>query len=234
MTDVITFHIDGKKISAKPEQTILQAAALSGVYIPHLCAYKGLIPWGACRICLVKVNGRFQPACTQPVTAGALVENDTPELNEIRRALVDMLYVEGNHICPSCEASGNCELQALAYRLGILAPRYPYMFPKRGLDMSHPDVMLEHNRCVLCARCVRASRDIDEKHVFDFVGRGLREHVAFDAEQGLAGTSVSASDKAMSVCPVGALMKKRVGFAVPVGSRLYDSQPIGSAIESSK
>jgi [NiFe] hydrogenase diaphorase moiety small subunit len=234
MTDVIKFQIDGKEISATPEQTILQAAALNGVYIPHLCAYKGLRPWGSCRVCLVKVNGRFQPACTQPVTAGAVVENDTPELQNIRSALIDMLYVEGNHICPSCEASGNCELQALAYRLGIQAPRYPYIFPKRTRDMTHPDVMLDRDRCVLCARCIRASSDVDGKHVFDFVSRGLHTRISVDAEQGLGATPVTAEDKAMHVCPVGSLMVKRVGFSVPIGERLYDTQPIGSAIESNR
>ena len=131
-----------------------------------------------------------------------------------------------------CEKSGNCELQALAYRFGIAAPKYPYMFPKRDLDMSHPDVFIDRNRCVLCGRCVRASRDVDGKHVFDFVGRGPHKRVAVNAEAVLADTNLAVTDKAAEACPVGAIVKKRVGYAVPVGQRLYDHKPIGSEIES--
>ena len=146
----------------------------------------------------------------------------------MRRMLLEMLFVEGNHFCPACEKSGQCELQALAYRLGISSPRYPYRFPKRDLDMTHPDVMIEHNRCILCARCVRASRDIDKKQVFGFVGRSIHKRLAVDAENSLVGTAVEATDRALDVCPVGSLMRKRVGFAVPVGQRRYDTEPIGT------
>jgi [NiFe] hydrogenase diaphorase moiety small subunit len=228
MSSPIRFEIDGRPISAQPGQTILAAALENGVYIPHLCAHPELRPWGACRVCTVKVNGRPQPACVQPVAAGALVESDTPELLEVRRSLVEMLFVEGNHFCPACEKSGDCELQALAYRLGIETPRYPYAYPERELDLSHPDVMLERNRCILCARCVRASQDLDAKQIYDFVGRGLQKRIAVDADRELARTPAAATDQAVAVCPVGCLMEKRVGFAVPVGQRRFDARPIGS------
>jgi [NiFe] hydrogenase diaphorase moiety small subunit len=231
MTDSVQFKIDGKEITAQAGQTILQAADAAGVYIPRLCAHPDLRAWGSCRVCLVKVNGRAQAACTQPVAAGAVVENDTPELTNVRRALVEMLFVEGNHVCPACEKSGNCELQATAYRLGIASPRFPYAFPHREVDASHPDVLIERNRCILCARCVRASEDLDGKGVFEFVGRGSHKRLAVNAQAGLAGTNAVAADRAFDVCPVGCLVKKRVGFAVPVGQRRYDQQPIGSEVE---
>jgi [NiFe] hydrogenase diaphorase moiety small subunit len=227
----IQFKIDGKAITAQPGQTILEAADDNGVYIPRLCAMKGLIPHGGCRICLVKVNGRPQAACTQPAMVGALVENETAELTTARKAILEMLFVEGNHICPACEKSGNCELQALGYRYGVTAPRYPFLFPKREVDASHPDIFIDHNRCVLCTRCVRASRDLDGKHVFELVGRGAHKHVAVNAAARLADTNADATDQALNVCPVGALLKKRVGFVVPVGKRLFDDKPIGSSIE---
>jgi len=231
MTDSVKLKIDGKEITAQAGQTILQAAAAAGVYIPHLCAHRELHPWGSCRVCMVKVNGRAQAACIQPVTEGAVVENDTPELLNVRRVLVEMLFVEGNHVCPACEKSGNCELQATAYRLGIASPRFPYAFPRRQIDATHPDILIERNRCILCARCVRASSDVDRKHAFDFVGRGTHKRIAVNAEVGLGGTNAAATDKAIEVCPVGCLMKKRVGFAVPVGQRRFDQKPIGSEIE---
>jgi [NiFe] hydrogenase diaphorase moiety small subunit len=101
-----------------------------------------------------------------------IIENDTEQDVQPASNIVEMLFVEGNHFCMFCEKSGNCELQAMAYRFGITAPKYPYLFPKREVDASHPDVLIDHNRCILCARCVRASRDVDGKHVFEFVGRG--------------------------------------------------------------
>ncbi len=233
--NIITFEIDGVEVQAAAGQTIMQAADAAGIYIPRLCAFDGLLPFGSCRVCTVKVNGRFQSACTQPVAADILVENDTEELLEFRRNLVDMLFVEGNHFCMFCEKSGNCELQALAYRLGIAAPKYPYMFPAdRKIDASHPDVFIDHNRCILCARCVRASRDLDGKNVFQFVGRGPGKHIAVNAHARLVDTDLDSADKAVDVCPVGAILRKHVGYAVPVGQRIYDHAPIGADIEANK
>jgi [NiFe] hydrogenase diaphorase moiety small subunit len=228
----IAFTIDGTAVTATPGQTILQAADAAGIYIPRLCAHARLEPFGACRVCTVKVNGRPQSACTTPAVAGMVVENDTPEMLEHRKALIEMLFVEGNHFCMFCEKSGNCELQALGYRFGILAPKYPYQFPDRSVDATHPDVMVDRNRCILCARCVRASRDLDGKHVFQFVGRGPGKKIWINAEAKLKDTALASADQAVDFCPVGAILRKRVGFAVPIGERRYDHAPIGSDIEA--
>jgi len=232
MNDKITFTIDGVEIQGESGQTILEAADAAGIYIPRLCASPDLVPHGSCRICTVMANGRPQTACTQPLAEGMVVENDTEQINRLRRSLVEMLFVEGNHYCMFCEKSGNCELQAMAYRLGMTAPRYPYLFPKRDVDASHPDLFIDRNRCILCGRCVAASRDLDGKHVFDFVGRGADKRIAVNAEARLGDTDADVTDKAVEACPVGAILKKRVGYAVPYGQRLYDHKPIGSDIEA--
>jgi [NiFe] hydrogenase diaphorase moiety small subunit len=145
-----------------------------------------------------------------------------------------MLLVEGNHFCMFCEKSGNCELQALAYRLGIMAPKHPYQFPHRQADASHPEIFIDRNRCVLCGRCVQASRDLDGKNVFQFVGRGAGKRVAVNAEACLSDTDVDVTDEAVSLCPVGAILRKRTGYGVPIGQRLYDHRPIGSDIEAGR
>ncbi|MBR9975178.1 MAG: (2Fe-2S)-binding protein [Bacteroidetes bacterium] len=231
----ITFEIDGIEVHGREGQTIMGAADTAGIYIPRLCAFEGLPAFGSCRVCTVKVNGRFQSACTQPVAEGIMVENDTDELLEFRRNIIDMLFVEGNHYCMFCEKSGNCELQALAYRFGITAPKYPYMFPAdRNVDASHKDVFIDHNRCILCARCVRASRDLDGKNVFQFVGRGPGKRIAVNSRANLADTDLEVTDKAVEVCPVGAILRKHVGYTVPIGQRTYDHEPIGSDIEANK
>jgi [NiFe] hydrogenase diaphorase moiety small subunit len=231
MSGEITLTIDGVEVRGQAGQTILHAAALSGLYIPHLCAKRGLTPWGSCRVCTVLVNGRPQAACIQPIAEGMVIENETEKLRTMRRELIEMLFVEGNHFCPVCEKSGNCELQAMGYRMAVTTPAHTFQNPKRLLDASHHDVFVDGNRCILCGRCVRASRDVDGKNVFQFVGRGTHSRVAVNSGANLAGTNLSAADAAARLCPVGSILVKRVGYAVPVGRRLYDQQPIGSDIE---
>jgi [NiFe] hydrogenase diaphorase moiety small subunit len=234
MSDRISLTVDGQPIEASPGQTILEAAEEAGIYIPRLCWMKGLSAFGSCRLCTVRVNGRPQSACTQPVAPGMIVENDTEQLRELRRSLIDMLFVEGNHFCMFCEKSGDCELQAQAYRLGITAPQYPFMFPQRELDASHPEIFVDRNRCILCGRCVRASQELDGKNVFGFVGRGPGKRVAVNAESGLGGTDAAGDDQAIAACPTGSLLVKGDGFAVPVGRRRFDHQPIGVDIEQTR
>ncbi len=231
-TEKVTFHIYGVLVEAREGQTILEAADEAGIYIPRLCHEPSLEPYGSCRLCTVVVNGRPSSACTQPVANAAIVQCDTETLNEQRKMMVEMFLVEGNHFCMSCEKSGNCELQAMGYRLGVVAPRFEDQSTPHEVDASHPDVLIDRNRCILCARCVRASRELDGKNVFQFVGRGPEKRVAVNSRDGLAGTDLDATDKVVEICPVGALMAKGVGFATPVGRRLYDTRPIGSEIES--
>lgn len=232
MGETVRFTIDGREIEAAKGRTILEAAQEAGVYIPRLCYKEGLEPWGGCRVCMVRVNGRPVSSCTQPAAEGMVVESETEEVVGWRRSVIEMLFVEGNHFCMFCEKSGNCELQALAYRLRIAAPRYPYLWPTREVDASHPDILLDRNRCIQCARCVRTSRDVDGKHVFGFEGRGIEKRIAVNAEARLADAGLDVTDQAVHSCPVGAILRKRVGYAVPVGRRVYDHEAIGSGIES--
>jgi [NiFe] hydrogenase diaphorase moiety small subunit len=232
MSNDVSIIVDGVEVTARAGQTIIEAADEAGVYIPRLCHKEGLEPYGGCRVCTVKANGRLMTACTQPVAPGMVIQNDTGELREFRKTLVEMLFVEGNHFCMVCEKSGNCELQGLAYRMGITAPRFPYLFPKRDVDASHPDILVDHNRCILCSRCVRASRDLDGKNVFQFVGRGPDRKVAVNAAGRLKDAGADVKDEALDVCPVGALLRKRTAYRDPVGQRKFDHEPIGREIEA--
>ena len=226
----IRFTIDGKACVAQPGQTIVEAATANGVYIPVLCHYEGLKPAGSCRICTVRVAGRYMAACTQPVQEGMAVENAVPDLEDMRKALVEMIFVEGNHFCPSCEKSGNCELQALGYRFQMTVPRFPYLWPGREVDASAPLIMVERNRCVQCRRCVAAVKAKDGRRVFAAAGRGPRTTIEADRKLA-AKLSEEEARKAMDVCPVGAILKKETGFAVPIGRRKYDHVPIGDDVE---
>ncbi len=225
-----SFELDGKTIPFTEGQTIIQAAMAAGEYIPHLCFNPEFKPHGSCKICTVKADGRQTASCTSLAQPGMVVESDTPALNEERRALLQMLFVEGNHFCPSCEKSGNCQLQATAYELEMMSPHFDQFYPDRPLDASHHEYLLDLNRCILCSLCVRASRDVDAKNVFALAGRGIKTHLIVNAKSGrLADTDFSGDDKAAHVCPVGVIIKKRVGFSVPIGQRSFDEHPIGAA-----
>jgi [NiFe] hydrogenase diaphorase moiety small subunit len=226
----LTFVIDGKTCYAQPGQSLIDAARDNGVFIPSLCHVEGLKPAGSCRICNVKVNGRNMTACTTVVTDGMEIENDIPELNELRKALIEVLFVSGNHFCPSCEKSGGCELQALAYRYQMMVPRFPYEFPIKGVEARGNHLFHDRNRCVLCKRCIRSVTK-DGKNVFSYRGRGGEHlHVVMDIELASQLTETEAQ-AAMDICPVGAILKKEQGYRVPIGERKFDKLPIGSDIE---
>jgi len=227
--DNATFLLDGEPVPFASGQSVIQAALAAGHYIPHLCYHPEFAPHGSCKVCTVRVDGHMTAACTMPAQPDLEVESNTEALNENRRTLVQMLFVEGNHFCPSCEKSGNCMLQAVAYDLGVLSADLDYFFPNRPVDASHPEILLDFNRCILCELCVRASSEVDGKHVFALAGRGLTKHLIVNAESGrLADTDISADDKAVDVCPVGVIIRKRVGFAVPIGKRRFDLRPISA------
>ena len=231
----LTFTLDGKTIPFTEGQTIIQAASAAGVFIPHLCYHPEFKPHGSCKLCTVKVHGRHAASCTMRAWPGMVVESETEEINAERRALTQMLFVEGNHFCPSCEKSGDCQLQATAYHLGMMSPHYDHFFPSRPVDASHPEVLLDFNRCILCSLCVRASRDVDGKNVFALSGRGIGTHLIVNAKSGQLGdTDFTLDDKAAQVCPVGVILKKRRGFAVPIGERKYDKAPIADTVTEGK
>ena len=227
-----TFTLDGKDIPFRDGQTIIQAAEEQGAWIPHLCYHPEFKPHGSCKLCTVTVNGRHMASCTTRAVAGQVVESNTKSLNEERRTLLQMLFVEGNHFCPSCEKSGNCKLQATAYELGMMTPHFDHFYPSRPVDASHPEVLLDFNRCILCSLCVRASRDVDRKFVFALSGRWIGTRLVVNAASGqLVDTNVAVDDKALQVCPVGVILRKRRGFAVPIGERTYDRAPISETEE---
>jgi bidirectional [NiFe] hydrogenase diaphorase subunit len=213
--DVKTLRIDGADISARADQTILEAAREHNIAIPTLCHLDGLSDVGACRMCLVEVAGtsRLFPSCVTRVEEGMEISTQTARLQKYRRMTLELLFAERNHVCSVCVSNGACELQALGQSHGLTHIEFPYRFPRQPVDASHERFTIDHNRCILCTRCVRVCAEIEGAHTWDVMGRGEKSRVITDLDQPW-GTSESCTScgKCVQVCPTGALFEKsRVG-----------------------
>jgi bidirectional [NiFe] hydrogenase diaphorase subunit len=211
MSVVVTLKINDQDVSGREDETILQVAHEHDIYIPTLCHLESLSDVGACRLCLVEIKGtpRLVPACIARVREGMEVYTQSAQLEKYRRMLVEMLLTEGNHICSVCVVNGHCELQNLAVKLGIDHVSLPYMNPHRGVDASHERFALDHNRCVLCTRCVRVCGEIEGAHTWDVMGRGIQSDVITDLHQPWGDSETCTScGKCVQVCPTGALFEK--------------------------
>lgn len=208
---ILTFKIDDRDVSAREGETILEVARENGIFIPTLCYLAGLTPIGACRLCMVEIAGRPKlfPACVTRVEEGVQVITQSERLAKYRMTILELIFSERNHICSVCVSNGHCELQTMAQKLGMTHIHVRYRFPNLDVDASHDRFIMDHNRCILCTRCVRVCDEIEGAHTWDVMGRGVEARVISDMNQPW-GTSESCTGcgKCIHVCPTGALVDK--------------------------
>lgn len=208
---ILTLTIDGKAVSGLASETILQVAHENDITIPTLCYLEGLSSRGSCRLCMVEIQGsaKLHAACVTLIQEGMEVTTQSERLRHYRRTIIELLFSERNHVCAVCVSNGHCELQDLARELGVDHVDFPYRYPALSVDASHSRFVLDHNRCVLCTRCVRVCGEIEGAHTWDVKNRGIRSLIVadFDTPWG-ASTTCTGCGKCVHVCPTGALSEK--------------------------
>ena len=208
---VVTMTLNDELVSAQEGQTLLSLMNEHNIQVPTLCHLSGLSERGSCRLCLVEMVGtnRLLPACVTPVQEGMVVQTHNERLQNYRKMILELLFAERNHVCAVCVMNGHCELQANAAQIGMDHVRFDYLCPDLPMDASHERYVLDHNRCILCNRCVRVCDEIEGAHVWDVAGRGVESRLISDLNQPW-GTSRSCTrcGKCVQVCPTGALFAR--------------------------
>lgn len=210
----ITLTINGKQCKGKQGDSVLDVCVANGIELPTLCHFKGLSDVGACRMCLVEIEKErnFVPACTHPASDGQVVRTSTEKLEKYRRLILELLFTERNHLCAYCVATGDCELQKLAYKYQMDNARYEYAWPAKTVDSSHPYIVMDHNRCILCGRCIRICDEITGAHALDFGKRGWKTNVCADINQPLGESSCISCGGCFQACPTGAIFSKASAY----------------------
>jgi bidirectional [NiFe] hydrogenase diaphorase subunit len=207
-TKSFTLKIDGHDITAQEGKNILETATENGIEIPHLCFLEGLTKTGACRLCLVELKGQAKlcASCSTPISDGMEVVTNSEKLKEYRKNTLQLLLSERTHICSVCVANKNCELQSLADKLGVDHVAFEREWTHENVDSTHPFLVIDRNRCILCTRCVRVCDEIEGVHTLDLKLRGKDSQVIVDLDD-VWGDSSSCTScrKCAKVCPVGAI-----------------------------
>ncbi len=210
----IKLIINGKNVVGEKGDTILSVCEKNGIHVPTLCHHKHLADTGACRLCLVEIEGvrGYRPACCTEASENMVIKTDTDEIKKIRRTMLEFLFSERNHFCMFCESSGDCELQNLAYEHGIEHAKYEYAQPLVRVDSTRYYFVFDENRCILCQRCIRACSEIAGHNVLDLSNRGAETRVIADLNAPFGESTCTSCGTCLQVCPTGALIDRSSSY----------------------
>ncbi|TAK32754.1 MAG: 4Fe-4S dicluster domain-containing protein [Chloroflexota bacterium] len=208
---MISLTIEGRPVQVPEGSTVLDAARKAGVYVPTLCHDPDLKPYGACRLCLVEVEGvkGYPASCTLPANNGMVVRTDTQALNQLRRGIVELLVAEGHDNCMACAKNNRCELQRIGAYVGLTKVRYEQVHRGIPVDDSNPFFYRDLDKCILCARCVRACAEVEFVNAIDYGGRGYDAVIATMGNRPLTQSNCESCGECVDQCPVGALVRKK-------------------------
>jgi formate dehydrogenase major subunit len=206
----ITLTINGQSVKGKTGDTVLAICRANGIDVPTLCHLEGLNDVGACRLCVVEIQSEKKPipACNYPARDGLVIKTSTPQLERYRKQVIELLFAERNHFCMFCESSGDCELQKMAYRYQMDNVRFQSLFPKLPVDTLSSFLAIDHNRCILCGRCVRVCKEVAALRTLDFGGRGGQTMISADLNLPLGESSCTLCGSCLQACPTGAIINK--------------------------
>lgn len=209
--DLIKITINDKSAEVSSELTVLQAARKMGIEIPALCYDESLEIYGACRMCIVEIEGnnKLQTSCSTLVKHGMVVRTESEKITKNRKEILQMLLDSHPNDCLTCQKSGECLLQEYAYKYDVAFRKHDGAMRPELMDTTSPYILKDNSKCILCGKCVLTCAQVNERAVLSFAERGYDTRIIFSGDQSIAESTCVSCNRCVSVCPVGALIDKR-------------------------